>query len=109
MSTKAEGITGIVSVSILGVSAALTPDDATAWGVALQGLAPLILFCFLLWRIYKLDKQHQECTANNERMQEQIILMYRAAQNVQIRRQLPLEEDFKEGNFDLNDHVKQGK
>lgn len=108
MSTKADGITGIVSIAIMGVSATLTPDDATAWGIALQGLAPLILFIFLLWRIYKLDKQHMECTKNNEKLQEQMLLTYRAVQSVQVRRQLPQEEDFKQGNFNLDDHD-QGK
>lgn len=106
MSAKIEGATGVISVAIFGITAQFTPTDITAWKEVLMGAAPLLLILFLIWRVHKLDKQHAECNANWVKSQEQLVLAYRAIQSPAMRRELPEEEDFKEGNFCLADHPK---
>lgn len=107
MSAKIEGATGIISVAIFGITAQFSPTDITAWKEVLMGAAPLLLILFLIWRVHKLDKQHEECNANWMKAQEQLVLAYRAIQNPDMCRRLPGEEAFKEGNFNLDDHPRE--
>lgn len=106
MSGKTDTVTGVLSVAVFGVSGEFSAADITNWGSAILGAAPVILILFLIWRMYKLDKQHAECTTNQAKTQEQLVLAYRAIQSVQVRRRLPTEEDFCNGNFNLDDHAK---
>ena len=101
---KADAVTGIITVAFAGISGSFTPADFHEWGTTFMSLSPFILVLYLLWRTRQLDLQHKECNENNLKIQEQLVLAYRAIQDVQVRRQLPTEEDFKQGNFCLADH-----
>lgn len=106
MSTKVDAATGVVSVAVFGVSATLTPQDATAWGNVIITMAPAILILFLLWRIHKMDKQHAECNKNWAQTREQLTLAWRAIQQMNFTCKLPTEKDFLEGNFTLDESIK---
>jgi len=105
-SGKINSATGIVTVAFAGINGSFTAADFHEWGTTFMSLSPFVLILFLIWRMSKLDKQHSECTANQIKTQEQLVLAYRAIQDVQIRRKLPTEEDFCAGNFDLAHHAK---
>ena len=101
MSAKADVATGAVSVAVFGIQATMSPSDFAAWANVIVAAAPAILILFLLWRIYKLDKQHASCISNHEKTQDQLALAYRALINPNLRCHLPEEEDFIAGNFRL--------
>lgn len=103
MSATTDAALGVVTVSVFGITTSVGPAEATAWGQVFIGLAPAILIIFLIWRVYRLDKQHMECTQNWNKTQEQLALAYRAITSLSVRRKLPPEKDFLEGNFCLGD------
>ncbi len=103
-SDKADAVTGIVTVTLGALSGSFSPADFHEWGTTFMSLSPFVLVLFLIWRIRQLDAQHKECTTNQTKIQEQLILAYRAIQSGQVRKQLPTEDDFKEGNFCLANH-----
>lgn len=105
-SSKADAVTGVITVAFAGISGSFSAADFHEWGTTFMSLSPFILVLYLLWRTRQLDLQHKECTANNIKIQEQLVLAYRAIQDVQVRRQLPHEDDFISGNFCLADHGK---
>lgn len=106
-SDKADAVTGAITVTLGALSGTFTPADFHEWGTTFMSLSPFVLVLFLIWRIRQLDAQHKECTVNQIKTQEQLILAYRAIQSVQVRRNLPHEDDFKAGNFDLSSIIKQ--
>lgn len=103
MSAIGDSALGVITISLFGVSTSMGPAEATAWGQVLINIAPALLICFLIWRIYKLDKQHSECNLNWNKTQEQLALAYRAITSMSARRRLPTEKAFLEGDFDLKD------
>lgn len=106
-SEKADAVTGIITVTLGAVSGSFSPADFQAWGTTFMSLSPFVLVLFLIWRIRQLDNQHKECTSNQTKISEQLILAYRAIQDADVRSNMPAEHDFKAGNFCLNDHEKQ--
>lgn len=107
-SSKIDAATGVITFAIAGVSGSFSATDLHEWGTTFMSLSPFVLVLYLLWRTRQLDLQHQECTSNNAKLQEQIVLSYRALQNAQIRERLPAEQDFMAGNFCLADHEHAG-
>lgn len=101
---KLDSATGIVTVAVAGISGSFSAEDIHTWGTMLLSLSPFILILFLIWRIRQLDLQHKDCTANQEKLQDQIVLAYRAAQSPRVCNNLPDEEKFKSGDFNLADH-----
>lgn len=99
MSGKLDAATAVVSISIFGVQAALAPADVEAWGDTILQTAPAILILFLIWRIWKLDKQHADCTANQAKTFEQLSLAYDALLDETKRCNLPTKEEFLRGDF----------
>lgn len=108
-SDKTDAVTGIITVTFGVLSGSFSPADFHEWGTTVMSLSPFVLVLFLIWRIRQLDYQHKECTSNQAKIQEQLILAYRAIQDVQIRRNLPSEAEFKEGNFCLDNHTQREK
>ena len=103
----ADSVTGIITISVFGVTAALTPKDASAWGDVFMNFAPLLLICFLIWRLRILDKQlskceiqHQESSDRYRALNEKLLLAYAAIRNPGHQR-LPDIENFNTNNFDL--------
>lgn len=107
MSAKVDTATGVISVSIFGVQAALAPADALAWGDVIIQIAPALLILFLIWRIYRLDKQHAQCNTNWMKTQDQLALAYRALLDEDVKCRLPAEHDFVAGNFNLEEVTKE--
>lgn len=103
-SDKTDAVTGIITVTFGVLSGSFSPADFHEWGTTVMSLSPFVLVLFLIWRIRQLDFQHKECTANWAKTQEQVVLAYRAIQDVQVRRNLPSEDEFKSGNFCLDNH-----
>lgn len=103
MSVAGDGALGVVTISLFGLSASMGPAEATAWSQVFITGAPAILICFLIWRIYRLDKQHSECVLNWNKTQEQLALAYRAITSLSVRQRLPSEKAFLEGDFNLKD------
>lgn len=106
-SDRVDATTGILTVTLGAVSGSFSPADFQAWGTTFMGLSPFVLVLFLIWRIRQLDAQHKECTTNHMKTQEQLALAFRAIQHPHIRDKLPSENDFKLGNFSLNDHLQE--
>lgn len=104
-----EKITGVVSFSFFGISAALQANEAREWGQVLMELAPLILIVFLAWSLWKTNKRHDECREANEKLNEKLILLYAAMISNQTRKGLPSPTDFNENNFNLQQLVPQNK
>lgn len=104
-SDKADAVTGIITVTLGALSGSFSPADFHEWGTTFMSLSPFVLVLFLIWRVRLLDSQHKECTANWAKAQEQLVLAYRAIQDVQVRRNLPSEDEFKNGNFCLDNHT----
>ena len=102
MSGKVDSATGVISVAVFGVQAALSPGDLAAWMEVIVNCAPAILILFLIWRIHKLDKLHANCTNQWAKTQEQLALAYRAITDSVVRDQLPKEQEFLSCNFDLH-------
>lgn len=101
MSSKLDATTGVISIAIFGLQATLSPADAKAWGDTILQVAPAILILFLIWRIWRLDKQHSECNKNWMKTQDQLALAYRALLDEDVKHRLPEEHDFISGNFDI--------
>lgn len=106
-SDKADAVTGIITVTLGALSGSFSPADFHEWGTTFMSLSPFVLVLFLIWRIRQLDTQHKECTANQVKIQEQLILAYRGIQDSKVRRTLPTEDDFMSGNFCLDNHTKE--
>lgn len=104
-SDKADAVTGIVTVTLGVLSGSFSPADFHEWGTTIMGLSPFVLILFLIWRMRQLDSQHKECTANQIKTQDQLVLTFRALQDSQIRRNLPNEEEFTAGSFCLDNHT----
>lgn len=107
-SDRADAVTGIVTVTLGALSGSFSPADFHEWGTTFMSLSPFVLVLFLIWRIRQLDFQHKECTSNYAKTQEQLILLYHANQNIQVRRNLPPEQEFVSGNFNLDSHINKG-
>lgn len=103
MTDKLDAATGVITVAIGGVTAALTPADAMAWGNTLMALAPLLAIVFLIWRVRVMDKQLQECRAAHQRVAEQLLIAFTALKNPGVAQKLPDAMDVLQGNYDLQD------
>lgn len=101
MSGKVDTATGAVSIAIFGIQATLTPADASAWANVITTGAPALLIIFLIWRIYRLDKQHEECSKQWSQTRDQLHLAYEALVDESKRCQLPTTRDFLNGNFTI--------
>lgn len=101
MSAKVDVATGAISVAVFGIQATMSPSDFAAWANVIVTAAPAILILFLIWRIYRLDKQHASCVTNQQKTQDQLVLAYRALLDPQLRCNLPGEDEFISGNFCL--------
>lgn len=108
-SDKTDAVTGIVTVTFGVLSGSFSATDFHEWGTTIMSLSPFVLILFLIWRMRQLDMQHKECTTNQAKTQDQLMLAYRALQDSQVRRSLPPEDDFKEGKFCLDDHPRKGE
>jgi hypothetical protein len=108
-SDKVDAVTGVVAISLGAVSGTFSPEDFRLWGTTFMSMSPFVLVLFLIWRIRQLDAQHKECTANQIKTQEQVLLAFRAVQDSQVRRNLPSEDDFKDGNFCLDKLIRKEK
>jgi hypothetical protein len=104
-SEKSDAVTGIVTVTLGVISGSFSAADFQAWGTTVMGLSPFVLILFLIWRMRQLDLQHKECTANQIKTQDQLVLAFRAIQDSQVRKNLPTEDEFCAGNFCLNNHT----
>lgn len=117
MSTSAannavDAVTGVVTVSIAGITAALTPEDARSWGEVLTSYAPLLLIGFLIWRLRLMDrtlanceKRHKELEGQHSILNNKLLLAY-AASNPHSSR-MPSLEEFDRGDFNLRKAVKE--
>lgn len=102
MSNKADQASGVITIALGGITASLTAGQAAEWGSVLMSLAPLILIGFLIWRVRMLDSQLKCCQENHDKVTNQLTLAYMAMRDPQVARKLPTQEDFLEGNFDIN-------
>ena len=100
MSTT-ETVTGILTVSIAGVTVALTPQDALAWGQTLLQLGPLAIILFLVWRIKQLDSQLNSCRVSHERVTNQLLLAFTALKDPTVAANLPHPKDIVDGSATL--------
>ena len=100
MSTT-ETVTGILTVSIVGVTVALTPQDALAWGQTLLQLGPLAIILFLVWRIKQLDSQLNSCRVSHERVTNQLLLAFTALKDPTVAANLPHPKDIVDGSATL--------
>lgn len=101
---KLDGVTGIITVAIGGITASLSPSDLQSWGASVMSLGPLLLIIFLIWRIHKLDKQHSACQDRHNKMQEQLLFAYTAIQKTQGDAcPLPTVERFITNDFTLSE------
>lgn len=103
MTEKLDHATGVVTVAIGGVTAALTPADAMAWGSTLMALAPLFVVLFLIWRVRVLDMELQQCRKAHQRVAEQLLLAFTAIKDPGVARKLPNAIDVLQGNYDLSE------
>lgn len=103
MTSKLDAVTGVVTVSIAGITAVLTPDDARQWGEVLIAYAPLALIGFLIWRIRSLDKKLNKCEQKHEEANAKLLLAYSALLKGPQGMKMPTEEEFASGNFDINE------
>lgn len=106
-SDKVDAVTGVVTVTLGVMTGSFSAADFQAWGTTIMGLSPFVLILFLIWRIRQLDIQHKECTTNQIKTQDQLVLAFRAIQDHNVRQSLPTEDEFKNGSFCLDNHVKQ--
>ena len=104
-SDKVDAVTGIVTVTLGVISGSFSPADFHEWGITILNLSPFVLILFLIWRLRQLDVQHKECTANQIKTQDQLVLAFRAIQDSQVRKNLPSEDEFCAGNFCLDNHT----
>lgn len=99
-SNKVDGATGIVTVALGFISGSFTAEDFHTWGQTIMSLSPFVLILFLLWRIWKMDKQLKDKDDQLSKTQDKLDLVYLALTNIQVRRNMPSANDFREGNFD---------
>lgn len=112
MNTQAvDTITGVVTISIFGITATLTPEDARNWGEVLTTYAPLILIGFLIWRLRLMDRNLASCETRHDALEVQhrdlnnkLLLAY-AAIHRKGTTDLPSLKDFDSGDFNIKDHV----
>jgi len=107
----ADAVTGVITVSVLGITAALTPKDAGDWAKVLTEYAPLLLIAFLIWRLRLLDKQLTQCEVKhsdmNQRLSdlnEKLLLAYSAIRSPGNQR-LPDMQRFNSKDFDLKECI----
>lgn len=98
-SSKADAATGIVTVTLGVISGSFTAEDFHTWGQTILSLSPFVLILFLLWRIWKMDKQLKDKDDQLVKTQDKLDLVYLALTNTQVRRNMPSADDFREGNF----------
>lgn len=96
-----ENVTGVVTVAIAGVTVALTPQDALAWGQTLMQLGPLALVLSLVWRIRQLGGQLSSCRVSNERVTQQLLLAFTALKDPNVAANLPHPKDIVDGSATL--------
>lgn len=96
-----ETVTGVLTVSIAGVTIVLTPQDALAWGHTLMQLGPLALILFLIWRIKQLDSQLSTCRKSHESVTNQLLLAFTALKDPTMAATLPNPQDIVNGNANL--------
>lgn len=96
-----ENVTGVITVAIAGVTVALTPQDAIAWGQTFMQLGPLMLVLFLVWRLKKLDDQLKDCRTSHDRVANQLLLAFTAIKNPEVAANLPHPKDIVDGSATL--------
>jgi hypothetical protein len=99
-SNKMDGATGIVTVALGFISGSFTAEDFHTWGQTIMSLSPFVLILFLLWRIWKMDKQLKDKDDQLIKTQDKLDLLYSALTSTQVRRNLPSACDFRDGNFE---------
>lgn len=104
-----EKVTGVISFSLFGISAALKAQEAREWGQVLMEMAPLLLIVFLAWSLWRTNRKHDECRKTNEQLNEKILLVYAAMISNQTRKSLPSPGDFNSNNFNLGELVPPSK
>lgn len=104
-SDRADAVTGIVTVTLGVLHGSFSAADFHEWGTTIMGLSPFVLILFLIWRMRQLDSQHKECTVNQMKTQDQLVLVYRALQDSKVRRSLPSEDELVSGDFCLENHT----
>lgn len=97
MSSKVDVATGTVSVAVFGLQATLAPHDLAMWAQVIVSGAPGLLILFLIWRLWKVDKQHSECTRNWAETRQQLAMVYEALVDETKRCHLPSKQDFIDG------------
>lgn len=105
----AEKITGVITFSLFGISAALQAHEAREWMQVVLDMAPVILIGFLAWSLFNMNKKHEQCRVTNEQLNEKILLLYAAMVSNQTRKCMPSPTDFNENNFDLRQIVPEHK
>lgn len=98
-SNKLDGATGIVTVALGFIGGSFTAEDFHTWGQTIMSLSPFVLILFLLWRIWKMDKQLKDKDEQLIKTQDKLDLLYSALTSTQVRRNLPSACDFRDGNF----------
>jgi hypothetical protein len=96
-----ENVTGVLTIAIAGVTVALTPADALAWGQTLMQLGPLALIMFLVWRLKQLDKDLGSCRESHDKVAQQLLLAFTAIKNPELAADLPHPSDIVNGNATL--------
>ena len=96
-----ENVTGVLTISIAGLTVALTPTDALAWGQTLMQLGPLMLVLFLIWRIRQLDKDLGKCRTSHDRVTQQLLLAFTALKDPEVAANLPNPKDIIDGSANL--------
>lgn len=100
----ADTVTGVITVSIAGITAALTPSDAREWGNTLIQLGPLLIIVFLIYRLRMLDKKLDKCEEKHADMSEKLLVAYSAALRPN-NPHLPDPHNFMAGNFSVTDCI----
>lgn len=103
MTEKVDQVVGLVTISLAGITATLSPSDAAEWGRTIMSLAPLGLIGFLIWRVRQMDSQLNKCRDAHQRVSEQLLLAFTAIHKVQPSPDLPTPEEFIQGKFNLGD------
>lgn len=104
--------TGVITVSIAGITAALTPEDAKNWAGVITTYAPLLVIGILIWRMRVLDKSLANCEIRHQYLEKQystinskVLVSYVAALQGGSTK-LPSAEDFDTGNFNVEEVLK---
>lgn len=99
-SAKLDGATGVITIALGVLSGTFTAADFHEWGQTIMSLSPFVLILFLLWRIWKMDKQLKDKDDQLIKTQDKLDLVYLALTNTQVRRNMPSACDFRDGNFE---------